>query len=95
MDATKLDEDKRLSNDDSLPFDRVIFNFPHTGVEGSTIESIKSNEQLLFGYFTSASQIINPLGQIHLTLRDTTFYQSWNMPEQAKLANLSLIKYEF
>ena len=91
VDATNLHEEERLLSRDT-PFDRIVFNFPHSGAEGSTQESILSNQQLLQGYFVSASLLIRPQGQVHLTLRNTTFYQSWEMPTQASLAKLSLVQ---
>lgn len=91
MDATKLHLESRLTSL-GKPFDRIVFNFPHSGAEGSTKESIQSNQELLQGYFVSSSLIIQPKGQIHLTLRKTTFYENWEMPQIAELADLKEVQ---
>ena len=93
IDATKLHEETRLQGREK-PFDRIVFNFPHSGSAGSTKESVASNQELLQGYFVSASLIVEAKGQVHLTLRDTHFYQSWEMPKQAEDGNLYLIHKE-
>lgn len=91
VDATQLHSEQRLTKLQEAGYDRIVFNFPHTGAAGSTPESIQSNQELLQGFFVSASLILQPQGQIHLTLRDTPFYQSWKMPEQAEKADLSFV----
>ncbi|KJE91438.1 hypothetical protein CAOG_02572 [Capsaspora owczarzaki ATCC 30864] len=70
-------------------FDRVIFLFPHTGVEFSQesgyTESIQSNQDLLYNFFRAAAcRLRRPNGQIHVVLKITEPYFSWDIATQAK-----------
>lgn len=94
IDGTKLHESKFILNNLNQ-YDRVIFNFPHTGAEGSTAESVQSNQELLRNFFVSASLVIHPSAEIHVALRETTFYLSWDILHQAQLADLQLTKSVF
>eukprot|EP01102_Stenamoeba_stenopodia_P007969 TRINITY_DN2251_c0_g2_i1.p1 TRINITY_DN2251_c0_g2~~TRINITY_DN2251_c0_g2_i1.p1 ORF type:complete len:375 (+),score=131.13 TRINITY_DN2251_c0_g2_i1:111-1235(+) len=87
VDATNLEA--KPWGDSPSAFDRIIFNFPHTGVSGSGNDAVESNQQLLREFFESAKTLVKPLtGEIHITLRPTEFYNKWKIVEQAISAGL-------
>ncbi len=85
VDGRRLHEEKRLKGQ---KFDRVVFNFPHTGDSGSTLSSITHNQLLLLSFLISSRSLLSPTGQIHVALRDSPFYSQWNIKGQAALAHL-------
>ncbi|CAL9219042.1 unnamed protein product [Arabidopsis halleri] len=48
-------------------FDRVIFNFPHTGFHGkeSDPSQIQTHRELVFGFFHNASHMVRADGEVH------------------------------
>lgn len=81
VDATQLDSDPRLS---SFAFDRIIFNFPHLG--GSKDEDVAANTEMLSTFFNAGRKMLrpfragqDPVPEIHVTLRDTAFYNKWDL----------------
>ncbi len=63
---------------DSLLFDRIVFNFPHTGQQ-----RVHLNRVLIRDFMRSAPALLTTKGQIHLTLKDRPPYSHWNVGEQA------------
>lgn len=59
-------------------FDRVIFNFPHTGKQ-----RVHTNRAMLSSFLRSAQEVLAPLGQIHVTIRMHPPYSLWGIPELA------------
>jgi hypothetical protein len=78
IDGTKLD---RMKMWEGHRWDFIIFNFPHLG--GSKEEDVKNNQELLSNFFKSAQPLLKSGGHIHVALRDTPFYQSWDIVQQA------------
>eukprot|EP01029_Cantina_marsupialis_P029180 TRINITY_DN779910_c0_g1_i1.p1 TRINITY_DN779910_c0_g1~~TRINITY_DN779910_c0_g1_i1.p1 ORF type:complete len:414 (+),score=85.62 TRINITY_DN779910_c0_g1_i1:37-1242(+) len=63
-------------------FNNIIFNFPHLG--GSSDEDVENNKQLLRDFFHSARPFLKPtIGEVHVALRNTSFYDAWKIGEQA------------
>lgn len=73
VDATKLHTYFSPSS-----FDRVLFNFPHTGMQ-----RVHLNRSLMEGFFKSAKYILRPTGQIHLTIKSGPPYTEWGIKESA------------
>eukprot|EP00658_Telonema_sp_P-2_P051622 TRINITY_DN39710_c0_g1_i1.p1 TRINITY_DN39710_c0_g1~~TRINITY_DN39710_c0_g1_i1.p1 ORF type:complete len:302 (+),score=57.29 TRINITY_DN39710_c0_g1_i1:147-1052(+) len=91
VDATNLGEYPWMQDEAGEPrlFDRVAFNFPHCG--GSSDEDLVVNQGLLAGFFQAAAPFLSVgEGKAVVTLRDTSFYQSWDIRAQAKTAGLFL-----
>ncbi|KAI9092685.1 hypothetical protein DFS34DRAFT_563190, partial [Phlyctochytrium arcticum] len=80
FDCTKIDP-----SDFSELFDRIVFMFPHVGGGGSATDkaAIKPNCDLLSSFFSACRPILSSDGQIHITLRDTPFYNAWNIEQLA------------
>jgi hypothetical protein len=99
VDSTKLhtyDWLIRQQSGDSITrrrFHRIVFNFPHTGVSGSGDDSVSSNQALLRGFFTSARRLLRRGGEVHVSLRNSTYYQRWRIVEQAATSCLVLKEY--
>ena len=80
VDATKLQQYKHTLG----CFDLIFFSFPHTGVSNHLPESIKSNQDLLRGFLSSAHHLLNPGGQVQLTLKSGEHYARWNLQSVVK-----------
>ncbi|OQS03651.1 hypothetical protein THRCLA_04031 [Thraustotheca clavata] len=86
VDATALEKQKWIKE---MTFDRILFNFPHLG--GATEEDIEKNQELLHQFFQSARPFLKtPKGEIHVSLRNTPFYNRWNIKDQAEKAGYTL-----
>ena len=86
FDATQVEAFESL-----LPkhFDFVVFNFPHVG--GSTTEDVLKNKTTLQEFFEASPKVLSERGEVHVTLRDTAFYRSWNIEQVANAAGLHLV----
>jgi hypothetical protein len=91
VDATKLKDNEWLQSL-GIKFNRIIFNFPHTGTEGTLENTIQINQQLLLDFFVNAVPYLAKDGEVHVTLRSTSFYDKWDIAGQAKKAGLKLHK---
>ena len=86
VDATKLDD-----YDWNTRFNRIVFNFPHVG--GSTPKDIVANQDLLLKFFQSSTPLlVNSKSEIHISLRTTPFYKSWDIKTIAEKAGYKLRK---
>ncbi|EQC34412.1 hypothetical protein SDRG_08182 [Saprolegnia diclina VS20] len=86
VDATALEKQDWIL---TKSFDRILFNFPHLG--GATEEDVQMNQDLLFRFFASARPFLKtPRGEIHVALRNTLFYNRWNIQAQAERAGYTL-----
>jgi hypothetical protein len=47
---------------------------------------------LLRKFFATAKDLLAEKGQVHVALRDSTFYSTWDLPEQARLNEYQLVK---
>ncbi|KAF0694840.1 Aste57867_14304 [Aphanomyces stellatus] len=81
VDATNLAKEKWIRKE---TFDRVVFNFPHLG--GATEEDVEKNQDLLFRFFQSARPFDDAKGEVHVALRNTPFYNRWDVAAQAQKA---------
>ena len=91
VDGTKLALDTRITGNNinnsnsiqskshnSKKFDRIIFNFPHVG--GSLEKDIQLNQEILQKILGQCRSLLQmETGEIHITLRDTPFYQKWKL----------------
>ncbi len=63
-------------------FDKVVFNFPHTGCGiQDTEKNNKVHAELVLGFLQSAARVLNkgPRSEIHLTVKRGEPYDSWGV----------------
>ncbi|KAJ1680386.1 hypothetical protein EV182_000107 [Spiromyces aspiralis] len=94
VDATKLEKRRLLKG---KQFDRIVFNFPHVGLGIKDRDrNIHSNQELLLGFFSSASGLLSPVspgdkttgGEIHVSLKSGLPYDDWGIRGLARKAGL-------
>lgn len=89
VDGTKLSEyDWAMVT----PYHRIVFNFPHIG--GSTKDDVRVNQELLSGFFRSCSLLLADDGHLHVALRPTPFYESWDIKHLAHAQGYHLVHTE-
>lgn len=69
----------------SRPFDHIVFNFPHCGGKDGLDDSIEENKNMLMKFFRSASALLRPEGEIHVTLMARYPYTAWDIVGQARM----------
>lgn len=74
---------KRGNQDAALKFDRIVFNFPHTGKQ-----RVHDNRAMVSSFLSSAQSLLAPGGQIHVTIRMHPPYSLWGIPELASKVGL-------
>jgi len=75
-------------------FDRVIFNFPHAGFKGKEDQPhmINSHRKLVKDFFCSASLLLRPDGEVHVSHKTKNPYRKWNLEELASEFALFLVE---
>jgi 25S rRNA (uracil2634-N3)-methyltransferase len=65
-------------------FDRIVFNFPHcgAGIKDQDV-NVRTNQDLLVGFFGSATPLLAPGGEILVTLKTGPPYNLWNVAKCA------------
>ena len=94
IDATRLDDQREklfISPHIDGNFDRVVFNFPHVG-GGSVKEDLVANQHVLTKFFACSRHLLSDKGEIHVTLRSTSFYESWGIKTLAEKTGLSSLE---
>jgi hypothetical protein len=70
----------------AVGFDRVVFNFPHSGQQ-----RVHVNRAMMRGFFTAAPSVLSPTGQVHVTIKMAPPYSLWNIEGIAETAGFDLI----
>ncbi|CAM0951892.1 unnamed protein product [Alopecurus aequalis] len=63
-------------------FDRVVFNFPHAGFSGKEDDRrvIWAHQELMTAFFRSASLLLRPYGEVHVSHKTKYPYNMWDLP---------------
>ncbi|KAJ3417365.1 hypothetical protein HDV05_004830 [Chytridiales sp. JEL 0842] len=89
VDATTMSADPRIS---TYTYDRIVFNFPHVG--GGKQEDVEVNKNMLSLFFGQCRKLLKNLvkmkGEVHVALRQTSFYDKFAIVELAEGAGLEL-----
>ncbi|WVZ65334.1 hypothetical protein U9M48_014715, partial [Paspalum notatum var. saurae] len=75
-------------------FDRIVFNFPHAGFKGKEDQPhmINSHRNLVKDFFRSASLMLRPDGEVHVSHKTKNPYRKWNLEELASVFALFLVE---
>ncbi|XBI81919.1 hypothetical protein VPH35_090722 [Triticum aestivum] len=78
-------------------FDRIVFNFPHAGFTGreTTSNMVNSHKKLVMACFRSASSLLRPDGEIHVTHRTGHPYYRWEIEQLASESALVMFEKDF
>jgi len=86
VDGTRLGQSLQLQ--DSQRFDRITFNFPHSGISGPS--ALASNRQLLSKFFGECLPLLAAQGLVEVALKTTARYNTWGIHKLAVDVGLNL-----
>ncbi|XP_042518309.1 uncharacterized protein At4g26485-like [Macadamia integrifolia] len=77
-----------------MKFDRIIFNFPHAGLQYQWEENQKRqimlHQEVVKGFFRIARDMLAAKGQVHVTHKTGHPYSKWEVEKLAEEAGLCL-----
>jgi len=75
------------------PFDKIVFNFPHTGgLTKDVNRQVRANQELLVGFFKSALGMLGEGGRIVVTIFEGEPYELWGIRNLARHAGLGVVR---
>ncbi|KAH9607663.1 hypothetical protein KSS87_011632 [Heliosperma pusillum] len=89
VDATNMIRHSLLGK---LKFDRIIYNFPHTGCFGGSYTDLVKNRKLVRGFVRNAKKMMNEDGEIHITHKSSSLFRLWDLPKIGHDQGLQLIQ---
>eukprot|EP00249_Psilotum_nudum_P028934 c38962_g1_i1 orf=434-1408(-) len=96
IDATTMATHRLLGQ---LSFDRIVFNFPHSGVSGNESFSpkqeqqkhvIREHKELVLLFFQNAAKLLRANGEVHVSHMVNHPYCEWKLEKQAAKNGLVL-----
>ncbi|KAL5079550.1 hypothetical protein RYX36_007971, partial [Vicia faba] len=78
-------------------FDRIIFNFPHSGNFRHEHNAwvIREHQNLVSGFLGNAKYLLNVGGEIHITHKTAHPFSNWNIRNLAENERLSFVEEVF
>ncbi|KAK1631756.1 hypothetical protein QYE76_006071 [Lolium multiflorum] len=75
-------------------FDRIVFNFPHAGFNGreDNADMIKSHQELVRGFFSTARHMLFRQGEVHVTHKTKHPYWTWGIEQLASESSLTMLE---
>ncbi|NP_001144699.1 uncharacterized protein LOC100277735 isoform 1 [Zea mays] len=75
-------------------FDRIIYNFPHSGFKGKEheVHMINSHKKLVREFFCNARRLLRPYGEIHVSHKRGKWYEKWGLKHLAAEFSLVLVE---
>uniref|UniRef100_A0ACD5YE46 Uncharacterized protein n=1 Tax=Avena sativa TaxID=4498 RepID=A0ACD5YE46_AVESA len=75
-------------------FDRIVFNFPHAGFTGpeTKLRTINSHKELVRAFFSNASGLLRPDGEIHVAHKTGHPYDRWELEQLASESSLVMFE---
>ncbi|KAL5079549.1 hypothetical protein RYX36_007970, partial [Vicia faba] len=75
-------------------FDRIIFNFPHSGNFRHETQHwvIEEHKKLVSGFLGNAKYLLNVGGEIHITHKTAHPFSKWNIKNLAENERLSFVE---
>ena len=81
VDATKPTESLRRSGyEGPLVFDRVVWNFPHTGQQKAHV-----NRAVVSDFLSASRDLLRPRGQAHVTIKMAPPYDRWGLDDSKSI----------
>ncbi|KAF3769649.1 hypothetical protein M406DRAFT_231753, partial [Cryphonectria parasitica EP155] len=92
VDAKKMGPWAKKSGKESVGiFDRIIFNFPHTGGKSTDVNrQVRYNQELLVEFFKRALLSLAPGGTVIVTLFEGEPYTLWNIRDLGRHSGLQV-----
>ncbi|KAF2087613.1 hypothetical protein K490DRAFT_23684, partial [Saccharata proteae CBS 121410] len=91
VDATKLGQGAAQKEVRREKWDRIVFNFPHTGGKSTDVNrQVRYNQELLVSFFTAAVPLLSDEGTIIVTLFEGEPYTLWNIRDLARHVGLKV-----
>lgn len=93
VDATKLSTSHRKKLRSYGPFSKIVFNFPHVGGLSTDVNrQVRSNQQLLVGFFNAAKPLLVSNGHILVTIFEGEPYTLWNVRDLGRHCGLQVVE---
>ncbi|KAF9615345.1 hypothetical protein IFM89_022996 [Coptis chinensis] len=82
-----------ISPVNTMKFDRIVYNFPHSGsFSESDIITILSHQAVVRGFFKNACDMLTANGEVHVTHKTTYPFSEWQIEQLAQYEGLCLIE---
>ncbi|KAK1362412.1 DUF2431 domain-containing protein [Heracleum sosnowskyi] len=90
VDASIMKYDSRLN---CCSFDRIVFNFPHSGIfKEKNASVIELHKGVVRGFLRNAIELLTRNGEVHITHKTEDPYVRWDIKELAEETGFRLVE---